>query len=73
MSGRRLHPRTLVCQRAEAQLLESICVIVNRHNLTDAEQLRVVSSALSASIGGMAKFMIREERHGDLDKQGDTE
>ena len=69
----RIHPREERCHKAENELRESLLEIVQKHELTEAEALRVVNAALSGWVGSVAKYAIREERHGDPSKPGGVE
>ena len=69
----RLHPREMPVQRASADLRQAVCDWRDRHDLTEAETLAVLTEVLGGSIGSIAKYAIREERHGDPDKPGGLE
>lgn len=58
-------------REAEVQLRTAVLKILE--GLTEAEGLRVVNAVLSSHVGSVAKYAIREERHGDLDKPGGLE
>ncbi len=64
----KLHPREQVVGKAKLKLLE--CLIDVQKTLTEGEYLRVVTETLSESVLTVAKYKIREERHGDLNKPG---
>lgn len=66
----RQHPRELRCNKAEIDLSMAIHKVIEEHNLTTAEQLRVVNAALSKYIGHIAKIEIRLERHGNTETPG---
>ena len=44
-----------------------------KHELTEGETPRVFVSLINRELGGMAKYQIRMERHGDPDKEGGLE
>lgn len=69
----RIHRREQAVHAAEHELTRFILDLVKKHELTEGEQLRVVNAAASSYIGGMAKYMIRDERHGDPSKPGGIE
>ncbi len=66
----RLHPREMVVRQAKCDLLNAILDVVAKHELTEGEQLSVVAGELSSWVMGVAKYAIREERHGDPEKCG---
>jgi hypothetical protein len=43
------------------------------HDLTTAELFSILGGTLGDQIAGIAKYLIREERHGDQDKPGGLE
>ncbi len=51
-------------------LASALVDIVKKYDLTEAEALRLVVSEFSAWIGLVAKYAIREERHGNTDTPG---
>lgn len=65
-----IHPREEKVRIAEIEIKKAIFEAFERHDLTSAEQLRILSLVLSSEIGGIAKYAIRIERHGDADKAG---
>lgn len=69
----RIHPREEQTRKAENELRSAILDIVQKHKLTEGEALRVVNEACSSWIAGVAKYAIREERHGDATKPGGLE
>ena len=68
----RIHPREQPCQRARLEIEQAIADAVKKHNLTTAEQLRIVNAVCSDWIGGVAKWAIRYDRHDRGDKPGGT-
>jgi hypothetical protein len=65
------HPREVLVQEAELNLREAILKVTK--DLTEAESLRVVNSVMSSHIGSVAKYAIREERHGNTETPGGWE
>jgi hypothetical protein len=55
---------------AEREIEAAIYEIVTRHALSTGEEIRVVTAAISSRLGTVAKYMIREERHGDTGTPG---
>jgi hypothetical protein len=68
-----LHPRELLVKEAELDLLRAWLKVVENRALTTVEELRVLANFAQSQIGGVAKYMICEERHGDADKPGGVE
>lgn len=66
----KIHERTAIVRKAKITLDNCIINIWEEHDLTDAEMIKVISETLSENISGIAKHMIRQERHGDS-KPGD--
>jgi hypothetical protein len=60
-----IHPRENYVTSAEQKLGASISKIVEEHELTTAEELRILVNTLTSRIGLIAKYAIREERHPD--------
>lgn len=69
----KIHPRELLVRQAENDLRIALLDIKTRHGLTEAEALRMINTATSEWIGGVAKHSIREERHGNTDTPGGLE
>ncbi len=65
-----IHPREERCRAAEGAINEALWCAVDKYALTDAERLRVVTAALAGYLSGMAKYAIREERHGNSNTPG---
>jgi hypothetical protein len=61
----RIHPREQRVTRAQHELLQAFLDLKTRHDLTEAEALRVINAVASDWIAGVAKYAIREERHGN--------
>ncbi len=55
----KLHPRTLLVQRASAAIRSTLIDLQVEHYLTDVEMLRVLIEAQQS----ISKYMLREERH----------
>lgn len=66
----RIHSRERRCLDADLELSRAITEIATKHELTTVEELRLVNSTLSNHIGGILKFALRKERHGNTDKPG---
>ena len=72
----RLHERESVVQEAELYWLNTKIKFHEKFDgrLTDGEELRVIAKMFGDWLGGIAKFMIREERHpGKPDRPGGLE
>jgi hypothetical protein len=66
----KLHERTLLVQKASAEMGMAIIDIVQKYDLTYGE----VFGILGQSINDFAKYLKREERHPeDPEKKGDEE
>lgn len=66
----RIHPRESIVTQAERDLDEAFDRICQRHELTCGEKLRIAVSVFARYVGDVAKYTIREERHGDPSKRG---
>lgn len=66
----RIHPREARCRDAELELDGFVLDLVKKHALTEGEALRVVAASAHRWVASVAKYMIREERHGDPEKPG---
>lgn len=74
MGGRvKVHPRSIIVREAERDLQLAIVEALTRHKLTSAETVAVITRVFAEEIGGLTKYCIRKERHGDEDKPGDVE
>lgn len=69
----KIHPREVIVRKAENELRELLCTVTDKHGLTEAEKLRVINAIASDWIAGVAKYAIRDERHGVTDKPGGLE
>ena len=67
------HPRSRLCRDAEQDVLAALHAAISTYKLTPLEQMRLVNKVSSDFIGGVLKYAIRRERHGDTDKPGDIE
>lgn len=68
-----MHPRTIVCARAEGELAYAIAETVQRHGLTSLEAMSVVQRASSDYMNHRLKHELRYERHGNYDTPADEE
>ena len=66
----KIHPRESIVAEARLELATAINNIRVKYDLTSAEHLQMVNTELSSVVGFMAKFAIREERHGNTDTPG---
>ena len=71
----KLHEREEIVRKAEADFLAKMLDWMQEwgDQLTDGEELRVVGGLLGGHLTTMAKYQIREERHGDEDTPGGLE
>lgn len=69
----KIHQREQTVRAAELELRCAINDTIKKHKLTSGESLRVVITIAYEWIGNMARYAIREERHGDSDKPGGLE
>lgn len=71
----RIHPREIEIDKASAKLkmdiLEAVAELPD--DLTDGEYVKIINGISYELIAGWAKYKIREERHGDPDKEGGLE
>lgn len=70
--GPRLHPRHAVVEKARSELFEAWHKIAKKHDLTDGEYIRLAIDFAQDQIGGLARAMIRHERHGRGNRPGDA-
>lgn len=68
-----IHPREERTRKAENELRLALSDIVQKHHLTEGEALRIVNAALCDWVGGVAKYSIRAERHGNSSTPGGFE
>jgi len=69
--GIKIHPREEIVKQAQIELGD--VVLKTMKKLTTAEFLQVINTEFSNRIGGIAKYWIRDERHGDQNKPGGWE
>lgn len=69
----KIHRREIRCRAAESDLRNAIGELSDKHDLTGAEMLRIVNAVLSDYIASIAKYDIRQERHGNTDTPGGLE
>jgi hypothetical protein len=72
----RMHKREQLVQDAEIALMDAINEWYRSDavaKLTEWELVSLLSSQLSNRLGGIAKYAIRDERHGDRNKPGGVE
>lgn len=67
--GIKLNKRTMVVQKAGADIGLSISELVEEHELTPAE----VVSILAGKISSWNNYALRYERHGDYEKKADED
>lgn len=66
----RIHPRERIVTEARLELMNAINDIRKKYELTTGEHMQVVNSELSSVFGSIAKYSIREERHGNSETPG---
>lgn len=66
----KMHPREQVAKEVSLKLSKHLCDTMLDSDLTYGEQLRVLEEVYGNWIASIAKYMIREERHGDPNKCG---
>lgn len=71
--GMRIHEREQRTRAAALELSGAILDIVKKHDLSEGETIRVVAGEMSNYLQSIAKYMIRDERHGDPEKPGGLE
>ena len=69
----RQHPRESLVSTARSDLSGTIARWQADHDLTEAETTAILVEQLAGAVGGIAKYQIRFERHGDYDKPGGWE
>lgn len=69
----KIHKREAFYSKAKIELTNSILKIEKDFELTEMELLRLVNDCASSTIASIAKFAIRNERHGDCNKLGGIE
>ena len=66
----KMHEREMVVKEVQLKLSKHLCDTMIDSDLTYGEQLRVLTEVYGNWIASIAKYMIREERHGDTTKCG---
>ena len=67
----KIHSREMLVRAAEQKLKSRLLEWAeNYRSLTLFETLQVLNSGFSGFVGGILKYEIRFERHGDRDKPG---
>jgi hypothetical protein len=66
----RIHPRENLVRQAERDLDEAFDEVCKKHGLTYGEKLRIACGVFARYVGDVAKYMIRDERHGDAARPG---
>ena len=72
----RIHPREQNTNLIQSKIVQAIYEAVEAaeeemdFELTRGETIRVLSGAFHEILGSWAKYMIRDERHGDANKPG---
>lgn len=66
----KIHPREKKCTAAESELRGVILGLDQKHKLTQAELIQVLTHVFSDEILSMMKYAIRQERHGNTDTPG---
>lgn len=68
--GLRIHERERLVRDAESKLNGALIDVFKAADLTEGEELRVISSVFGGWLSSIAKFKIREERHGNATTPG---
>lgn len=68
----RMHPRAVVCKKAQSDLHRRITQWLQDYDLTTVEELAILNHTLSGTIGGTLKYCIREEREKDDEAQKES-
>ncbi len=69
----KIHPREEKVRAAENDLRKAISDARAKYDLTAFEELRIATQVFADVAGSIAKYGIREERHGDPNKPGGLE
>jgi hypothetical protein len=69
----KIHPREQRVREAQNDVSTYLSLVKRENELTEAEMLRVVNNVCHEWVGGVAKYWIREERHGNSDTPGGLE
>jgi dsDNA-binding SOS-regulon protein len=68
MAGIKLHPRTMVVQKAERDLHDRLSDVADEHDLSWTEMAIILGNLQTNAL----KYVLREERHPeDPDRKGD--
>lgn len=68
-----LHPRYLIEREAELELRQAVSDVLNKHDLTVLEAIRLLNMVCSDRITSIVKYELRVERHGNADDPADLE
>lgn len=66
----KIHEREPMVKRSAIALRDAVDKWRDVHKLTTPEELRVLNQVFGSEIAAIAKYAIREERHGDSSKPG---
>jgi hypothetical protein len=66
----KMHPREKLVREARSELQQILLDWAKRYDLTTGEELSIIGSTLVSTVGNVGKYMIREERHGNMDTPG---
>jgi hydrogenase maturation factor len=69
----RIHHREENVRRATMALNKALIDTLTKEALTAGETIRVLMAVFGGHLDSIAKFAIRQERHGDEDKPGGLE
>jgi hypothetical protein len=69
----RIHHRERQVTEARLEVERVFLEAIEKYDLTNGEQLRVVAELFSHTANGIARHMIREERHPGEDRPGGLE
>ena len=67
-----MHPREQLCREAESELRLAIAAVTCKKGgvfskLTLVEEMQVLNTVFSGEVGGILKYALRYERHGNTD------
>lgn len=66
----KVHPREAIVEGARRRIELAVAEVFQQAKLTTAEQIRVITAVMAGELQGIAKYAIRQERHGDSDTPG---
>lgn len=69
----KLHPREQVVTDAENEVRTALVEAIKKYELTTGEELRILANLFGSEVGTIAKYIIRQERHGNTDTPGGLE